>query len=192
MGDLQRARIIILLTNPGVAPGDYRAEEDQAFLDAYDRNLKQDFGDYQFPFFHLDPRLHWTPAFRWWASRLQPLIELAQDNQKSMSYQDALKYVANKVAVLELAPYHSPNQQALGHLGKWQGLRSVEAMKRFSRTLCSDPRKTIVMYRQRAEWAHGHDCQCIPAPSARGVSLNQKLLEGGTVLDNLRGALLSN
>lgn len=184
MGDLKNARVVFLLTNPGVSPTDYAVEPGDDFLDLYDKNLRQEFEDCSFPFFYLNPKLCWSSGFGWWASTLMPLIELARMKRKAKTFLDALQYVSARVAVLERAPYHSPNQGALERIGGWSEMPSVKRMMQFSRELCSSGRQ-MVMYRQLGSWSHEEGCGCAKPLSGRSISLNHRTKSGRTVLKTI-------
>ena len=82
LGDLSKARVVILTLNPGLRPIDYFAE---FFNDEY-RNallgtLRQDF-DERFPNIKLNPRFSWTSGFRYWHDRLAKLIDRFAEEPK--------------------------------------------------------------------------------------------------------------
>ena len=64
MGDLDRARVFILLSNPGLSPDDYFAECQQpAFADRLIDNLRQQNQRHEYPFLFLDPSYSWHAGF---------------------------------------------------------------------------------------------------------------------------------
>lgn len=105
VGCLQRAQMLILLANPGLHVGDYYAEEfNKAYRKSLILNIYQEEQDY--PFLFLNPDFHWTPGGEYWTSRLRCLIQYWKD-QKSGSWKDATKAVSERIAVVQLVPYHS-------------------------------------------------------------------------------------
>ena len=75
VGDLARARIVVLLLNPGLEPDDYFAEFTvPGFRDRLLDNLRQEFKNPRYPFVYLDPALSWHSGYRWWHGKFQGLI----------------------------------------------------------------------------------------------------------------------
>lgn len=107
MGDLQRARIYLLMLNPGFRPASYYAEEQSAeYRQALLRNLRQEHGGELYPFVSLDPQFAWHGGFTYWHTRLGPwAAELSL--QRGCSHQEALSVLARSICVLQLVPYRS-------------------------------------------------------------------------------------
>ncbi|WP_420629809.1 SGNH/GDSL hydrolase family protein [Candidatus Leptofilum sp.] len=107
IGDLKNATIFILMLNPDLAAGDFRAEEDN---DSYKRtlieNLHQKNLDVKYPLFTLNPSFAWHPGFGYWHKKLGQVIRLLA-RQRKISYLDALSVFAKELACVELVPYHS-------------------------------------------------------------------------------------
>ncbi|HKD99676.1 MAG TPA: hypothetical protein VKE69_01595, partial [Planctomycetota bacterium] len=106
-GDLARASIFVLLLNPGVGPHDYYGEfEVPAFRDALLANLRQEFPPGSVPFVFLDPQFSWHGGYDWWHGKLARVIaRLAHEND--MPFAAARRFVAERLACIELLPYHS-------------------------------------------------------------------------------------
>ncbi len=105
VGNLETASVFVLMLNPGLGPsdyfGEYRVPEYRAALRA---NLRQ---ERDRPFFFLEPRYSWHGGFAYWHGKLHGLIgSLAQRN--GISYGGARQLLQSQLAVLQLAPYHSP------------------------------------------------------------------------------------
>jgi hypothetical protein len=150
-GDLTKATFFVLMLNPGLSPacyyGEYRAGG--RLRDAIISNLRQDQGR-EFPFFYLDPEFAWHSGGRYFRARLHWLAE-ALVRQERRSYREALAQIAQRVAVLQLVPYHSPNFKSGVVLGK---LESTALVKDFVRERVV-PRTEIpiVVTRKASEWA---------------------------------------
>jgi hypothetical protein len=118
IGVLGEASVFILMLNPGLAPGDYFAERIPEFRTAHLRNLRQENSHEEFPFFFLAPRFAWHPGFTYWQGKMHD-IALALVKKEQISYQEALRHIAQRIACLQLMPYHSKVFGAgslLGHL----------------------------------------------------------------------------
>lgn len=126
VGDVSRARVILLLSNPGVSPGDYYAETRvPGYSAAVRANLASEAGR-AYPFFFLNPEFSWHPGFRWWKAKLGGLIEKYRKVHGMSGFASAAKRVAQQIAVLELMPYHSGSFPG----GKWAvSLPSVVAAR---------------------------------------------------------------
>lgn len=106
-GALERASIFVLMLNPSLSPGDYFAEYNvPEFRSTLIRDLRQDNASDDYPFTFLNPQFAWHPGFRYWERKFHDIAnELAK--QRGLSFQDALKHIAQSVACLQLVPYHS-------------------------------------------------------------------------------------
>ncbi len=106
LGDLSRAKIIFLLLNPGLKPGDYYAEQDRGnYWKALRRSTQQKLTGVEYPFLFLDPAFSWHSGFLWWTRKLRLIIQRA--SEKDGGVKGALRLLANSVANIELYPYHS-------------------------------------------------------------------------------------
>ena len=113
IGNLSKSSIFILMLNPGFAVGDYYAlHHSPAYAAAIKRNLSQQNGSDDFPFFFLDPQFAWTAGGQWWQARLHSVAtELMRLN--SISLRQALQHISQHVACLEMVPYHSRSFSSL-------------------------------------------------------------------------------
>jgi len=103
-GDLRKASIFILMLNPGFKPQGYFAEKDPNFRKALIKNLYQQNLNKDFPFVTLNPQFAWHSDY--WPRRFQKVLEKLIE-KKNITYREALKVIANKVACLQYVPYHS-------------------------------------------------------------------------------------
>ncbi|MGH7593022.1 MAG: hypothetical protein ACRELE_04115, partial [Gemmatimonadales bacterium] len=89
--------------NPGFSPVDLFAEEHESFRRARWENLRG-----ESDFLGLDPRFAWTSGFDYWHGKLATVIR-GIAKRKSVTHQEALRYVAASICVVELVPYCSPS-----------------------------------------------------------------------------------
>lgn len=129
-GDLKRAKIFILLLNPGLSYTDYYGERrgDGNLTRKLKANLKQKLGKSKFPFIWLDPGLCWHAGFVWWESKLRNVLRKIAKNDSKSSYNEALQRLSQKIACIEIVPYHSLKFKNSSFLHE---LPSVKAAKNF-------------------------------------------------------------
>lgn len=174
VGNLAQASVFILLLNPGFNAGDYYAlHHSPAYAEAIKRNLSQQNGGDDFPFFFLNPQFAWTAGGRWWQARLHSIAaELSRQN--NIQLQDALQHMSRHLACLEMFPYHSssfsPPKVALE--SKRLVCQYVQQVL-VPRALQADA--LIVATRQAAAWSlparPSPDIICYGAGQARGAHL---------------------
>jgi hypothetical protein len=108
LGDLNRADIFILQLNPGFNLINYYAEWNvSAFRPMVERSLRQELDGVEFPFYSLDPELCWYSGFRWWEEKLRDIAATIANRKYKGRYLDALRELSQRIAVIELVPYHS-------------------------------------------------------------------------------------
>ncbi|MGV2181320.1 hypothetical protein [Rhizobium rhizogenes] len=157
-GDLRRADIIICLLNPGLAAGDFYGElKVPDFRNAIIRSIQQEFTPTDwFPFSCLDPQWCWTGGYQWWNKKFHRIIlEIAKHH--SGNYVDATSYLAQRIAVVELFPYHSANFTMHRALSE---LPSCIKAREFVQESIKDRDKIVIITRQIGAWkladlAHG-------------------------------------
>lgn len=94
IGSIKDPRVVLLNLNPGWSPEDHKHFEQPAFRKAVLKNLHHTLDEY--PFYHLNPKFHFTGGARFWGQKLRHLIsEVGRET------------VANHVIVLEYFPYPS-------------------------------------------------------------------------------------
>jgi hypothetical protein len=104
-GDLESAKVFILLLNPGLNPGDYFGEyQVPKYKEALIETLRSTYSA-EYPF--LDPQFCWHPGAHYWRKRLDWLVRALVEQKKEDSYLRALSRVAREVCALQLVPYHS-------------------------------------------------------------------------------------
>lgn len=95
IGDLKKAKVVLLQLNPGWEEEDPIAHHDMDYNATIRNNLKQKNLD-TYPLYALNPKYKHTGNARYWNKRLKELV-----------IQAGLKNVAEKLVILEYFPYHS-------------------------------------------------------------------------------------
>jgi len=193
LGNLATARVFILLLNPGLGYTDYLAESfHPGFTARALRVARQDLEGEAFPFYFLDPSLCWHGGFQWWERKLGPLASALQPH--TGGYLDALRFMANTLASLELVPYHSRIFKAhnlVKSLPSAQAARDYVRSELLPRAL--DGEVTLIATRQVDGWG-------LTAPSSgrfiryeggerRGASLSPNTSGGAAILAQLMAEL---
>jgi hypothetical protein len=95
------------MLNPGLSHGDYHAEyEASGFRSEQIRNLHQENGSTEYPFLFLNPQYAWHPGFVYWQSKFDDILRVISPKFRN-NYQEALGFLSQKIASLELIAYHS-------------------------------------------------------------------------------------
>jgi hypothetical protein len=148
-GNLRTADIVVLLLNPGFSFSDYYESRSPEFCDRLKKTLAQNFTGVRFPFVWLDPEYCWHGGFRWWEQKLRAVISRIAKEKFSGKYLEALRDMSNRLALVELIPYHSSSFTAHGLI---RDLPSACAARRFAQDAASQGDKTIIVTRQAASW----------------------------------------
>ncbi|MHA1714332.1 MAG: hypothetical protein ACTSXP_01700, partial [Promethearchaeota archaeon] len=111
-GSLKNASVFIVALNPGIVFLDYFMEYDDIysgiFVERLELAISQEFPkNYDYPFIYLDPDLCFHPGYSYWMKIFGNIIEKISSDNKDMNRSDAIKFLAQNIAVLELIPYHS-------------------------------------------------------------------------------------
>lgn len=185
VGNLMTSDVFLLLLNPGLHAGDYFAEYRQPdFRHLMFQNLHQELS--VFPF--LQPELSWHPGGNYWLGRFRGLAkELGKDLG---SVQKARQLLSQRIACVELVPYHSPEFGLPPKLVR--RLESVQLVKLFVKEHL-EPRAQrgevlIIVARQVRKWGLA-ECQHIvlyDRSRARGGSISPNTPGGRAILDFLR------
>jgi hypothetical protein len=152
VGSLSRAKVFLLMLNPGLSPTDYFGEFDQpAYRSALWDNLIQT-REREFPFVFLNPFFSWHDGFRYWHTKLKSVLE-ALSATWAVPYHDTLSRAASLIASIELLPYHS----AVFDLSKRRltSIPSVGVVQYFVQKLsvrASRGEVTIIVGRSSAMW----------------------------------------
>jgi len=114
IGDIKNAKIYILMLNPGFGILDYYAEsKDKELKNSLIDNLHQKGLDPSYPFIFLNPKFLWHGGGQYYENKFKWLIKEVKDDK---SYTQKLSYIAKKVAILQLVPYHSKSYHSKSYL----------------------------------------------------------------------------
>ena len=192
-GDIEDAKIYILTLNPGFEILDYYAEsKDREFKEALINNLRQKL-DVNYPFIFLNPKFLWHGGGQYWEKKLKNVINEVTERFKnpedfekplgmlentSNIYKKALSYVAKKIAVLELVPYHSKSYNLPNK--KFKNLQSPKIMTDFVKKellpKAKKSEKCIICTRGSKSWDLTDDNNVIVynKKEARGAHISSK------------------
>ncbi len=173
-GDLDKAEILLLLSNPGLSACDYHVEQNYpAFREDLIASIRQERRDHVF----LNPKWAWTSGFIWWESKLRDVAQVIASECFDGHYGRALSDLARRVASIELVPYHSFN---FGSSGK---LKSSVAARNFVASV--DSSRTVIVTRSVTDWGLPDAANIIkyPATQARSASLGLKTIGGRAILE---------
>lgn len=189
-GDLEKAKVVLLLLNPGLEPADYFGEfKVDGFRDRLVDNLRQDFSRTQYPFVYLDPAIAWHSGYRWWHGKFQGVIAgLAQS--WAINYAEARLRFAKIMACVELVPYHSVSYGRSGNIR--DRLNSVRLAREYVHKVLK-PRSDagevlIVVTRQISAWGleeSGHIVK-YEGSETRAAHLTPASRGGGRILKFLQ------
>jgi hypothetical protein len=193
--NLARADIFLLMLNPGLSLTDRYAEHHlvpDIFRNRMIGTLKQEFTENDFPFLFLDPSLCWHSGFAWWESKLHDLAR-AYSKACDCGYRDGLRRLSDRVAVIELVPYHSFRFRDAGLFTKKRGyLSSSENAMRFVRNAlvpgANEGEVLIVVARGANRWALepvAKNIVVLCGGEARGAHLSPKTPAGRAILGHL-------
>jgi hypothetical protein len=186
-GDLARADIVVLLLNPGFSHSDYFGESRMAaFRRRLEANLRQSFEGVDFPFLWLDPEFCWHGGFWWWERKLREVATVIAHERFGGRYLDALRSLADRLAQVELVPYHSPSFRAHALIER---LPSAEAARAFVRgellPAARSGGRTIIVTRRVASWGlpqSGRGLVVYKGDQPRGASLGPTTAGGRAIL----------
>jgi hypothetical protein len=185
-GDLRTADIFICLLNPGLAASDFYAEANHPEYQVRLQNAiaQQRSAVDEYPFFWLDPDLCWTGGAAWWSRKLQSVVAEAA-RRWGCEFSEAARRISQRIAVLELFPYHSKHF-ALGSIAGV--LPSCQAAVKLAQAIGDDPAKTIIIARKRTLWGVEHDGDrriVFSAGQERGAHLSADSDGGRAILRRL-------
>lgn len=153
VGNLGSAKIFILQLNPGFSQTEYLFEsKNENFVAAKKQNIHQKYFSEDYPFLYLNPEFLAHPGGQYWLKRLKGYIKEVM-KQKSMSFGEGLKYVSQRIAAIEMVPYHS--KSFVGHK-LLRELPSANRVKSYVRNLLQEKAAkgeiSIICTRQTANW----------------------------------------
>jgi hypothetical protein len=189
LGDLNRADIFILQLNPGFNLINYYAEWNvPAFRHRVERSVRQELDGVEFPFYSLDPELCWYSGFRWWEGKLRDIAATVASREYNGRYLDALRELSQRIAVIELVPYHSiafsghPLVRMLPSTAQAKDLARLDLVKR-----ASSGRVLVIAMRKVAAWGLGAtkcpDVVVYATAQSRSAGLGSRSPGGRAILE---------
>jgi hypothetical protein len=190
-GDLNRADIFILQLNPGFNVNDYHAEWNvPAFRRRVERNIRQELDGTDFPFYSLDPELCWCSGYRWWERKFRDIAAIIAHRKYKGRYLDALRELSQRVAVVELVPYHSiafKDRRLIRVLPSTAHATNLVHSNLLERATSGEA--LIIAMRKVAAWGVGETQRpgvvLYPKGLARGSSLSSQSIGGSAILERL-------
>jgi len=180
LGNLSKAKVVFLLQNPGMKPGDYYAEHKRGdYWEALRRSTQQKLTGEEYPFLFLNPAFSWHSGFLWWTRKLNPIIQGAR-RRNGGSAKDALRWLASRVASIELYPYRSRMFKLPTKVR--EHLKSAELAKAYVRNELArnaTSRKVLFVVMRRAkEWGiSGMGVKTLGPGAARGAHLSKPIAQ---------------
>lgn len=182
-GRIDSAPVVLLCLNPGLNPQDYFGEYQFGFDAIRRRNLVQ--GPLM-PW--LDPQLSWHSGFKYWHAKFAGIIDEVR-RRRRISRLEALRFVGEEIALLQLVPYHSASFGLPRRL-----VEQLESV-RLARTFLNDvllPRARngkalVVCTRAAKRWRlDNEDSVLVYGPAqARGASIGPNTQGGKRILERL-------
>lgn len=172
-GDLDNAEVLLLLINPGLSASDYYAEARHPdFRESLVDSIRQVRRSHMF----LDPKWAWTSGFAWWEGKLRDVAKLIAKERFEGHYGRALADLAQRIASIELVPYHS------SIFGGSKRLASADAARCFVNSV--DASRTIIVTRGVTDWGLPNAPNIIKYPTthARSASLGRYSVVGQAIL----------
>jgi hypothetical protein len=185
IGNLQNSKIVILLLNPGFEHSDYWAESHMPeFRMRLEQNLYQSFGGIEYPFFYLDPQFCWHSGFRWWERKLREVTRRIALGKFNGNYREALHDLSQRLACIELFPYHSASFKDRYLIGKLPSTKMASSFVQNSILGDTDANRRIwIVTRKAREWGVKESDTVIvyTGGHTRGASLGPES-EGGKAI----------
>lgn len=112
VGNPATAKVVLLSLNPGCSYGEYVYDQNDEFRSSLLANISLQW-EGPFPFIFLNPAFAWHSGFAYWTQHLNELIQTVQQKCSFKSYSHALEHVSQRIACIEMVPYHSIASPAL-------------------------------------------------------------------------------
>lgn len=178
VGNLETAKIFLLMLNPGFHPGDYFAEYNvTGFREEVIRNLYQENLNKEYPFLFLNPQFAWHPGFSYWYGKFYSVVK-AIEKANDITHHQALSLLSQNLACLELIPYHSKSYSLPNPI--YKALQSPKLMLRFVRDELQERAINgeigIIVTRKSNVWglSENDDIVIFNGQEARAAHLTQK------------------
>jgi len=185
IGNLERSQIVVLLLNPGFDHSDYWAESERPeFRKRLEQNLYQSLDEIEFPFIYLDPQFCWHSGFRWWERKLREVTQQIAEKVFDGNYREALRDLSQRLACVELFPYHSASFTDNKLLHKLASTQKAQSFVQDSiRSETNDSRRIWIATRKAKDWGvtKSKTVHVYAGGHTRGASLGPES-EGGKAI----------
>ena len=160
VGGLNNAKVVFLALNPGFTDSDVDVNMQlPQFIEGCKANLND---PYNSPFYYFTGGLETTGGYKWWSSKLKPLLQAGIT-------EETLK---EKMMMVEYFPYHSVNYKHINRYTPSQ-LFSFDIVREAIKL-----NKTIVIMRSRALWLEAvpelKEYSYMTLSSAQNVTISPK------------------
>lgn len=114
LGNLETAKIFLLMLNPKLGYADYSTNESPKFREALLKNGRQEFlTNGGAPCLALDPAYGWSSWFAYYERLLRSTLVTYALKEENKDYGKALRKLSSQLAIIELVPYYSENASKL-------------------------------------------------------------------------------
>jgi hypothetical protein len=149
-GHVSNAKVVFLMLNPCFDETDKKFYANNEYYNEVIDTINQDLNK-EYPFSILHPKWASSPASRYWRRQMGKYAE-AVSNIMDISFEGGMKIIAEKVATVELFPYHSKNWTSTKSLMQ---IQSVKYSRYLAKKAINDPGKIVVCTRAIREWSMG-------------------------------------
>ena len=178
VGNPITSRLVVLSNNPGYNPAiDDTRHRDRSFTDRIRRNLLHEELDWPMYYFrpnssqleYSDGRVDHKPTF--WMARFEPIKEILVAQGITKVWQ----YLAQRVAIVQMCPYHSERYKASAPVSMAQTYSSWLVKRALT-----EPERVVLVHRSKANkyWRKKHgslmDRSIVPSRSSWPVNWNFK------------------
>lgn len=160
VGGLNNAKVVFLALNPGFTDSDVTVNMKLPKLIEGCRSNLND--PYNSSFYYFDGGLEETGGYKWWSSKLKPLLQAGVTEEM----------LKTKMMMIEYFPYHSINYKHINRYTPSQ-LFSFELVKQAIKL-----NKTIVIMRSKSLWLEAvpelAECSYMTLNSSQNVTVSPK------------------
>ena len=187
IGNLKTARLILLSLNPGFSHGEYVYDKNKRFKQVLCSNIKQELGGHDFPFIFLNPGLAWHSGFSYWVKHLQGLIQAIREEEVAGSFYEALMFLAQRIACIELYPYHSRKSPSLNYLNLASSQLAINLVHQVLAPRIASKQCVVLALRKAKIWKQkGCSVKIHEVNSAQAATISKKNSRSSAWSDILR------
>ena len=186
-GNLAKAKIYILLLNPGIHAVDYYVNNRANIRRLALKTIHQKDIDREYPFTSLNPKNSWRRLY--WFKKLSGIAQVIKQD-RSWTYSEALQELSRSIAILQLVPYHSKtfNNNNLKRLKK---LPSVQHVREYVHDIilpkATKGRAVVIVTRAVDDWGlkNGRNICIYEESQSRGAHIGPTSDAGKKILKML-------